>query len=229
MSNRRAFSVQSKLLAAFVLLTIAGITVLTGVGYLGARQSLTSSAERQLMGLQRSKAGIVKAMLTSMRNEVLAFSASDAITAAALTMRAAHRDLRTSVVTPQMTEAVKRFHLEESRIPRSPRIWTSRQRRSGPCPRTAPNGTSTITTWCSRQSLTVSGAARLSTDASGYGAALAPVQAKVGPLMKRLGFQNILLVDPETLEVFYSYEESVISAPTWGAGRTASTNLAALA
>ena len=82
MSNRRAFSVQSKLLAAFVLLTIAGITVLTGVGYLTARQSLTASAERQLLGLQRSKAGIVKSMLTSMRNEVLAFSASDAVTAA---------------------------------------------------------------------------------------------------------------------------------------------------
>ena len=91
MSNRRAFSVQSKLLAAFVLLTIAGIAVLTGVGYLMARQSLTSSAERQLTSLQRSKAGTVKAMLTSMRNEVLAVSASDSITAAALTMRAAHR------------------------------------------------------------------------------------------------------------------------------------------
>ena len=79
MPNRRAFSVQSKLLAAFVLLTIAGITVLTGVGT-RARQSLTSSAERQLMGLQRSKAGIVKSMLTSMRNEALAFSASDVVT-----------------------------------------------------------------------------------------------------------------------------------------------------
>jgi hypothetical protein len=113
MSKRRAFSVQSKLLASFVLLTIAGIAVVTGVGYLAARQSLKSSADQQLMGLQRSKAGIVKAMLTSMRNEVLAFSASEAIVAAALTMRAAHRDLQAAVVTPQMTEAVKRFHLEE--------------------------------------------------------------------------------------------------------------------
>ena len=34
MSHRRAFSVQSKLLAAFVLLTIAAIIVMTGVGYL---------------------------------------------------------------------------------------------------------------------------------------------------------------------------------------------------
>ena len=95
MSHRRSLSVQSKLLASFVLLTIAGITVLTAVGYVTARQSLTASAERQLLGLQRSKSGIVKSMLTSMRNEVLAFSASDAVTRAAVALRAAHRDLRT--------------------------------------------------------------------------------------------------------------------------------------
>ena len=94
MSHRRSLSVQSKLLASFVLLTIAGITVLTAVGYVTARESLTAAAERQPIGLQRSKAGIVRAMLTSMRNEVLAFSASDAVTQAAVAMRAAHRDLR---------------------------------------------------------------------------------------------------------------------------------------
>ena len=61
MSQPRAFSVQSKLLAAFVLLTVAAITVLTAVGYLTARASLTTAVERQLVGLQRSKSGIVKA------------------------------------------------------------------------------------------------------------------------------------------------------------------------
>ena len=229
MSNRRAFSVQSKLLAAFVLLTIAGITVLTGVGYFGARQSLTSSAERQLMGLQRSKAGIVKAMLTSMRNEVLAFSASDAITAAALTMRAAHRDLQTSVVTPQMTEAVKRFHREEYdpavaknldvtpasewSLPTNHAEWYLHYHYLVQAPK--PYG---------QRRLLAS-----PTDTSGYGAAMASVQAKVGPLMKRLEFENILLVDPETLEVFYSYEESAILGTNLGSGPYASTNLAALA
>ena len=95
MPHRRSLSVQSKLLVSFVLLTITGIAVLTGVGYFTARQSLTASAERQLLGLQRSKAGIVKSMLTSMRNEVLAFSATDVATRAAVALRAG-----TSVETP---------------------------------------------------------------------------------------------------------------------------------
>jgi|SRR5688572_3843077 len=229
MSHRRAFSVQSKLLAAFVLLTIAGIAVLTGVGYLAARQSLTSSAERHLTSLQRSKAGTVKAMLTSMRNEVLAVSASDSITAAALTMRAAHRELQVAAVTPQMIEAVKRFHLDEYdpalakhlaltpapewSLPTNRAEWYLHYHYLAQAPK--PYGQRRVLA--------------SSTDASRYGAALAPVQAKLAPLMNRLGFQNILLVDPDTLEVFFSYEESAVIGTNLGSGPYASTNFAALA
>ncbi len=229
MSNRRAFSVQSKLLASFVLLTIAAITVLTGVGYLAARQSLRSSAEQRLMGLQRSKAGIVKAMLTSMRNEVLAVSASDAMVDAALAMRSAHRDLVGAVVTPQMTEAVKRFHLEE--------YATAVAKNLAITPAAEWSLPMNQAEWYLHYHYVVQapkpyGERRIlasSTDTSRYGAALAPVQAKVGPLMKRLGFENILLVDPDTLEVFYTYEESAILGTNLGTGPYASTNLAALA
>src|SRR4029453_10450885 len=218
-----------KLIAAFVLLTIAGMAVLTGVGYLSARQSLTSSAERQLIGLQRSKAGIVKAMLASMRNEVLAFSASRAIVDVALTMRAAHRDLQTAVVTAQMTEAVKRFHLEEY----DPAV--ARNLAVTPAPEwSLPTNHAE---WYLHYHYLVQapkpyGERRIlasPTDTSRYSAALAPVQATLGPLMNRLGFENILLVAPDTLEVFYSYEQSAILGTNLASGPYASTNLAALA
>ena len=229
MSSRRSLSVQSKLLASFVLLTIAGITVLTAVGYMTARGSLTASAERQLLGLQRSKAGIVKAMLTSMRNEVLAFSASDAVTQAAVALRGAHRELAGAAVTPQMTEAVTRFHVEEyapavakhlaitpaptSSLPTSPAEWYLHYHYLVQAPK--PYGASRMLA--------------SPTDTSRYGTVLTQVQSKLGPYMKRLGFQNVLLVDPETLEVFYSYEESAILGSNLGAGSYASSNVAALA
>jgi class 3 adenylate cyclase len=229
MSTRRALSVQSKLLASFVLLTLAGLAVLTAVGYFAARQSLTSSAERQLIGLQRSKAGIVKAMLTSMRNEVLAFSASRAIVDVALTMRAAHRDLQTAVVTLQMTEAVKRFHLEEY----DPAV--ARNLAVMPAPEWS-LPTNHAEWYLHYQYLVQApkpyGERRIlasPTDTSRYGAALAPVQATLGPLMNRLAFQNVLLVAPDTLEVFYSYEQSAILGTNLASGPYASTNLAALA
>jgi hypothetical protein len=113
MSPGRAFSVQSKLLVAFVVLTMATIAVLTTVGYFTARQSLTDGAERHLVSLQRSKAGVVKTMLTSLRNDVLALSAADVVVRSAVDARAAYHDLAGATVTPEMTEAVKRFYAEE--------------------------------------------------------------------------------------------------------------------
>ena len=67
------------------------------------------------------------------------------------------------------------------------------------------------------------------TDASRFGVAVADVQAKLGPFMKRLGFENMLLVDPETLEVFYTYEESTVLGTNLASGPYASSNFAALA
>ena len=69
MPHRRSLSVQSKLLVSFVLLTIAGITVLTAVGYITARQSLTASAERQLLGLQRSHRDLERVAVTPTMTE----------------------------------------------------------------------------------------------------------------------------------------------------------------
>jgi class 3 adenylate cyclase len=229
MPHRRSLSVQSKLLVSFVLLTLAGITVLTGVGYLTARQSLTASAERQLLGLQRSKAAIVKSMLTSMRNEVLAFSATDAVTRAAVALRAAHRTLEHVAVTPKMTEDVTRFHLEEfepavaknlsitpsegSSLPTSPAEWYLHYHYLVQAPK--PYGPSRLPA--------------SATDTSRYGTALGEAQASLGPSIKRLGFENILLVDPETLEVFYSYEESMVLGTNLANGPYTSSNFAALA
>jgi class 3 adenylate cyclase len=229
MPHRRSLSVQSKLLVSFVLLTIAGITVLTGVGYLTARQSLTASAERQLLGLQRSKAGIVKSMLTSMRNEVLAFSATDVATRAAVALRAAHRTLEHVAVTPKMTEDVTRFHLEEfepavaknlsitptegSSLPTSPAEWYLHYHYLVQAPK--PYGASRLLA--------------SATDTSRYGAALGEAQARLGPSIKRLGFENVLFVDPETLDVFYSYEESAVLGTNLASGPYATSNFAALA
>ena len=72
----RSLSVQSKLIAAFVLLTLVTIGVVSWIGYVSARESLRAASERELMGLQRSKTAMVQNILRSARNEVLSLSAS---------------------------------------------------------------------------------------------------------------------------------------------------------
>ena len=83
------------------------------MGYLTARQSLTASVQKHLVTLQRSKATTVRNMLTATRNEVLAISDSEGIVRTAVVMRAAYRALAGVTVTPEMTDAVRRFHIEE--------------------------------------------------------------------------------------------------------------------
>jgi hypothetical protein len=61
MAHRRSLSVHSKLLGSFVILTVLGIVAVTAVGYVTARDRSTARAERQRLGLQHSKAGIVNA------------------------------------------------------------------------------------------------------------------------------------------------------------------------
>src|SRR6266496_3928939 len=113
MFYRSSFSVQSKLIAAFVLLTLVAIGVVSWIGYVSARKSLRAVSERQLMGLQRSKSALVHNILKSTRNEVLSLSASQATTNATRELLAAYRQLAREPVTPEMQAEVKRFYNEE--------------------------------------------------------------------------------------------------------------------
>ena len=55
-----SLSVQSKLIVAFVLLTLLAIGAVSWIGYVSARESLRAASERQLMGLQRSKVALIQ-------------------------------------------------------------------------------------------------------------------------------------------------------------------------
>ena len=75
------------------------IGVVSWIGYVSARDSLRAAAERELMGLQRSKSALVETILKSARNEVLSLSASQAVTDAARDLLAAYRQLAREPVT----------------------------------------------------------------------------------------------------------------------------------
>src|SRR5882672_5270399 len=109
----RSLSVRSKIIVAFVSLTLLAVAVVSWIGYISARDSLRAVSERQLMGLQRSKAAMVKATLDSARNEVLSLAASRLIENASQELSAAHRQLAREPVTPEMKAEVERFYRDE--------------------------------------------------------------------------------------------------------------------
>ena len=229
MTSRASLSVQSKLVVAFTLLTLLAIVLVSAIGYLSARKSLAAAAENQLIGLQRSKVGLIRTMLTSTRNEILTLSATDLAATAATEMLAAYRQLDTAPITPAMQEAVRQFLRRRLRT----RDGAAHGGHAGRRELFAHHAGGVV----SAPSLLRDGSERpygprrplsSKTDSSAFAGALARQQRALGPTIERLGFENILLVDPVTLDVFFSYEQSTVVGTNLQNGPYASSGAAAL-
>ena len=225
----RSLSVQSKLIAAFVLLTLLAIGIVSWIGYVSARESLRASAESQLMGLERSKAALVQNILRSARNQVLALSASRGLTDATRELLTAYRQLAREPVTPEMQAEVRRFYREEfepvlrehsaidppkdSLLPTTTTGWYLHYHylATGPKPYGSENTN------------------RSTNDKSAYGQVVARRLPEIEGAMQRLGQENLLLVDPETLDVFFSLKQSSILGTNLVNGPYAASKMSALA
>ena len=228
MPHPRSLSVQSKLIAAFVLLTLVAIGVVSSIGYVSARESLRAASERELMGLQRSKSALVQNILRSSRNEVMSLSASRATTDAARELSAAYRQLAREPVTAEMQAEVRRFYREEFRpaltkhsaieppedslLPTTPAGWYLHYHYVATGPK--PYGPRRIN--------------RSATDGSAYGQAVARVSPELQGAVNRLEQGNITLVDPETLDVFFSLEQSSILGTNLVSGPYAASKMSRL-
>jgi class 3 adenylate cyclase len=205
------------------------------IGYVSARESLRASSERQLMGLQRSKVALIQNILRSARNQVLAVSASQGTTTAARELLAAYRQLDHEPVTPEMQAEVRRFYREEF----EPAL-TKRSAIDPPKDSLLPT---TTTGWYLHYHYLATGSKpysrekpyshektnRSATDRSAYGQTVAQWLPRIEGVMQRLGQENLLLVDPETLDVFFSVRQSSILGTNLVNGPYAASRLSALA
>ena len=225
----RSLSVQSKLLLAFTLLTLLGIVLVSYTAYTTARASLLTSIERQMVGLQRSKSAMVRSILTSTKNEVLTLSGGDDVSAIARDLTTAYRQLLREKVTPEMREAVRNFYAREFE-PALASHTRLEPRQDAFLP------TTDIGMYLHYHYMVNGGhpygpRRRLdsSTDKSAFGEVLTRARRLLGPSMDRLGLENVLLVDPATLEVIFSYDQSTIFGTTLDSGPYSSSGVATLA
>ncbi len=226
MRSLRSISLQSKLLAAILALVLSAIAVVAWLGYASARDSLRASALAQVQSMQRAKSGAVSSALEAARNEVLALSAMPQVGAAASELLAAYRGLDGAALTAAERAAVTDFYAKEftpaidarlgvdspdgAYLPKSAAGWYLQHR------------------YIALGARPYTGAADLvsAADDSAYGRALAKLRPELGETVRRLGFDNILFTDPETLEVFFSYKASTVLGTSLADGPYASSHLA---
>jgi class 3 adenylate cyclase len=222
----RSISLQSKLLAAILALVLSAIAVVAWLGYTSARDSLRASALAQVQSMQRAKSGAVSSALEAARNEVLALSAMPQVGAAASELLAAYRGLDGAALTAAERAAVTDFYAKEftpaidarlgvdspdgAYLPKSAAGWYLQHR------------------YIATGARPYTGSAELvsAADDSAYGRALAKLRPELGETVRRLGFDNILFTDPETLEVFFSFKASTVLGTSLADGPYASSHLA---
>lgn len=176
--------------------------------------------------MQRAKSGAVSSALEAARNEVLALSAMPQVGAAASELLAAYRGLDGAALTAAERAAVTDFYAKEfipaidarlgvdspddACLPKSAAGWYLQHR------------------YIATGARPYTGSAELvsAADDSAYGRALAKLRPELGETVRRLGFDNILFTDPETLEVFFSFKASTVLGTSLADGPYASSHLA---
>jgi class 3 adenylate cyclase len=220
--------VQSKLIAAFVLLTLLSVGTVSFIGYVNARESLRTSAERELMGLQRSKAALVQNILRSARNEVLSISASATATEKVRELLPTYRQLARETVSAEMQDQVKRFYREE--------FEPALTGHSAIDPAEGSLLPTTSTGWYLHYHYLATGpkpygpkrVSQSTTDKSAYGQTLARLVPDLESAVVRLERENLIMVDAETLDVFFSLRQSSILGTNLINGPYAGSKLAEL-
>jgi class 3 adenylate cyclase len=216
------------LIVAFVSLTFVAVAVVSWIGYVSARTSLREASERQLLGLQRSKSAMVKATLDSARNEVLSLAASSVVVSASSELRATYRQLDRETITPGMKEEIERFYKDEF----EPALM-AKSSLAAPEESLLPSSTAGLYVdyYYMAKAPKPYGQRRMNqsdTDQSPYGKAVAKYLPELNDAVERLGLENITLVDPETLEVFFTIEQSTVVGTNIATGPYSGTNMANL-
>jgi len=221
-------SVQTRLLLAFVGLTLTSIAVVTWQGYTSARAGLTQAVQNQLIGLQRSKSAQVGMVLKTTRREVSALAATERMVQAARELRSAYREISKAPVTPEMKAAVDRFYTQDFE-PRLAKLSATAPPAGAFLPVTS-GAYHLQSRYVAPAGASYSGDGVLSSsdDTGPYATALAKYQRGIASIVERLGVDSIALVDPESLEVFYSYRGTTMLGTSLLDGPYAGSNLAGM-
>lgn len=202
-------SIQSKMILLLLTVSLLSIGIVAWVGYSSAKESLRRQIENQLTGIRVAKTTTLKSMLEALRDEVIAISDSLAAVEGTKAFTQAYRDLDAISLTEDQSGVLRQFYstdylpnlqknldikpVIEQYLPtgNASRYLQYHYIASNPHP------------YGQKQSLEQS-----TSDPSGYGQAHAKYHRLFDRAVKIFGFEDIMLVDIDTLSIVYSYQKT---------------------
>jgi class 3 adenylate cyclase len=222
--------IQSKLILLLLGVSLASIGIVAWIGYTSGRDSLAQATADRLTALRVSKSTAIQTMLAALRDQVISISDSRVAIEAMRDLRAGFRELGTTPLTPAEEERLEAFYRSEflpelaKHIDGEPvveqylpagtaaRQLQFRWMAANPHP------------YGSKQDL-----AELPDDGSTYAAAHARFHPAFARVVRIFGFEDVMLVDADSLDIVYSYQKTTELGTNLETGPYAGTLFAAKA
>lgn len=222
----RKLSIQSKLLLVLLLVSLTAVAAVTWISYQTGREAATEAARRQLTSVRATKANLVRVMLANLRDQITSFSTSRTALDSLKTFTAALDELGSKPLTAEEERTVETFYRDKFLPQLAWRLQTQPQLSmvlpAEPAARRL-------------QALYVAGnphpyesgqLLEAAADDSAYTKAHARFHNIYGQVARRVGLEDIMLVDAATMRVVYTYQKTAESGTNLANGPYANTNLA---
>jgi len=221
-------SIQSKLILLLLAVTLASIGAVAWIGYSSGRDSLAQATADRLTALRVGKTATLNAMLRSLRDEVISLSDSRRVVEGMRDLRAAFRDLGARPLAAAEQARLEAFYAGEF-LPQIGRILDVRPEPEQYVPAGAAGRVLQYRAivanphpYGAKQTLT-----EFPDDDSAYARLHAELHPSFARTVRIFGFEDLMLVDVDTLDVVYSYQKTTELGTSLADGPYAGTKLAA--
>jgi HAMP domain-containing protein len=228
--------VQSRLIVLMLLVSLGSIAVIGWIGYRSARAAITNAVQNQLQSVRHSKTSGLMAMLGALRDQVISLSDGKLATEAMEAFRDAYRGVGDRKLTAEQEEELEKYYTSVFMRRLRARLGGS-QEAGQYVPSQAGQRYLQFHYMVHPQAdqaaakagaeATTSADAPATADDSPFARVHAALHERFGRVASLFGFEDMLLIDDDSLEVVYTLCKRPDFATSLRDGPYASTKLAA--
>ncbi len=202
-------SIQSKMILLLLAVSLLSIGVISWIGYRSAREALMTATRNQLQGVRVAKTTTLKAMLESLRDQVVSISDSKAVIEGMVAFREAHRELAGLTLPPAESAQLDAFYRDyfipelDRNVPGTPVVEQYLPNRPAERYLQYHYTVANPAAYGDKQNLE-----KAPGDASAYGRTHAELHKFFARAVKIFGFQDMMLIDADSLDIIYTYEKT---------------------
>lgn len=229
--------IQSRLILLMLLVSLGSIAVIGWIGYQSASAAITNAVQNQLQSVRHSKTSGLMEMLGALRDQVISMSDGKLAVESMKAFRDAYRELKDERLSPEQEQELQEFyatafmHRLRERLGGTPeagqylpaepyqRYLQYHYTTHAPAEDAAGDADGS--------QATTEPASPLPGDDSSYGRVHAALHERFGRVAGLFGFEDMLLIDDDTLEIVYTLRKRPDLATSLRSGPYASSKLAA--